>query len=75
VLLVVCKGDANWQLLDVNPEVFNGCGGTGSATGYPDEARGTLKARGKTGYIQDPAVLAAYRKVRQYACLLQSALN
>jgi hypothetical protein len=32
--------------------------------GYPDEARGLLKARSKTGYIQDAAVLAAYRKVR-----------
>jgi hypothetical protein len=62
---VCVAGDADWQLLDVNPEVFNGCSSTGSAMGYPEEARGQLKARGKTGYIQDPAVLAAYCKVRR----------
>jgi hypothetical protein len=58
-------GDASWQLLDVEPEVFNGSNGPGSALRYPEEARGLLKARGRTGYIQDPAVLAAYRKVRR----------
>jgi hypothetical protein len=63
-----CPGDEDWQLLDVNPEVFQGGSGPGSSGRYPDEARGQLKARNRAGYITDEAVLAAYRRVSGLAC-------
>lgn len=55
-------GDPSWRLLDIDQSLFRG--DIGSSLGYPDEARlGSLNDRGKTGYIEHAAVLAAYRKV------------